>query len=257
MRSKRDDIRRRIAQRKKASQRHEKNLQNRNLWAGEDLYEVDQVMTYESEYGEQEHPLFRKEVFIFKIFASACLVLIIAILFRNQSDSLQDARNIVKKSMEQEFEFASISAWYEKQFGKPLAILPISDKNKQIQEAEVGKQYALPASGKIVESFKSNGKGIMIETEKGAAVKTMNAGRVIFAGEKEGIGKTVILQHQDKSESWYGGLGELKVTFSEYVEKGKEVGTVSSRKDASAGSFYFAIKKGDDFIDPNQVIRFE
>lgn len=253
MRSKRDDIRRRIAQRKKASQRHENNLRNRNQWVEDDLYEVDQMMTYD--YDEPDHPLFRKEVFIFKILASACLVLIIAILFRNQSESLHGARDVVKKTMEQEFEFAAISGWYEKQFGKPLAILPFSDK--KIEEAEVGQQYALPATGKIIENFKSNGTGIMIETEKGAAVKTMNAGRVIFAGEKAGVGKTVILQHEDKSESWYGGLHEIKVSFSEYIDKGKVVGTVSSGQEDTTGHFYFAIKKGEDFIDPNQVIRFE
>ena len=43
---------------------------------------------------EPHHPLFRKEVFIFKILASACLVLIVAIMFRSQTPILVPQRNL-------------------------------------------------------------------------------------------------------------------------------------------------------------------
>ncbi|WML47388.1 M23 family metallopeptidase [Neobacillus sp. PS3-34] len=110
----------------------------------------------------------------------------------------------------------------------------------------------------MLDKFEKNGKGIMLETEKGETVKAMNEGTVLFAGLKEGLGKTVIIQHADKTESWYGNLDDIKVSLYEFIEKGKEVGVVSSNsKDKSKGEFYFAIKKGEDFIDPIQVIRFE
>jgi stage IV sporulation protein FA len=43
----------------------------------------------------------------------------------------------------------------------------------------------------------------------------------------------------------------------DFVNKGKEVGIVENSKKGDAGTFYFAIKKGDKFVDPSQVIQFE
>ncbi|HEY2421466.1 MAG TPA: M23 family peptidase, partial [Neobacillus sp.] len=65
--------------------------------------------------------------------------------------------------------------------------------------------------------------------------------------------------HPDKTEAWYGNLADINVNLYEKVEKAKIVGTVSdSTSDATTkGKYYFAIKKGDHFIDPIQVIRFE
>ncbi|UYZ20920.1 M23 family metallopeptidase [Mesobacillus jeotgali] len=125
------------------------------------------------------------------------------------------------------------------------------------QELNPGSQYALPASGKILEDFGDNGQRIQIETGKGADVEAMDEGLVHFVGMKEGFGKTVIVQHADKSETWYGNLDKIDVSLYEYISKGAKVGTAMDSTDGIKGSFYFAIKKGDDFVDPVQVIKFE
>ena len=225
----------------------------------DEKYGFNQMISYEgSGHDEETHPLFKKEVFFFKILASVCLFLVIAILFRNHYTPLDQARNMVKKTMDMEFQFATVTNWYENKFGKPLALLPFTEKNQAIEKTSE-QQYSVPASGRVVENFVKNGQGVMIETGKGAQVKAMNEGIVTFAGIKDGLGKTVIIQHSDKTESWYGDLEEINVNSYEYIEKGKEVGTVSTTggEDKTKGSYYFAIKKGDNFIDPIQVIRFD
>jgi stage IV sporulation protein FA len=99
---------------------------------------------------------------------------------------------------------------------------------------------------------------VMIETTSNAKVEAMNEGIVTFAGTKEKLGKTVIIQHADGSESWYGNLGAISVKLYDFVETGKQVGTaMASADDQTKGVFYFAIKQGDHFIDPIQVISFE
>ncbi|WP_309144650.1 M23 family metallopeptidase [Bacillus sp. EB600] len=262
MRSRSDDIRRRIAKRRKDKERIGNSPKPERLFALPSEDEppgFNELITYEGGGPEEEiHPLFRKEVFLFKILASACLFLVIAILFRNQTATLDSARNVVKKTMETEFQFATVSNWYEDKFGKPLALLPFTDK-KTNKNLAANQQYAVPASGRILENFQKNGQGIMIETGKGTKVEAMNEGMVRFAGVKEGLGKTVIIQHSDQTESWYGNLESIQVNLYEYIDKGKEVGTVSGSAgvDKSKGEFYFAIKKGDHFIDPIQVIQFE
>jgi len=259
--SRSDDIRKRIAKRKKEKERKEKFSPSRVKWAAdEEKYGFgSQVASFDAGRQEENHPLFKKEVFLFKILASAFLFLLVAILFKNHNSMFDTAKSTIKKSMNEEFQFAAVSDWYEQKFGKPLALLPVPGKKENKDTALNEPEYALPAAGKILDKFEKNGQGIMIETGKGDPVKAMNEGIVRFAGVKEGIGKTVIIQHSDKTESWYGNLENIKVSLYEYIEKGKEVGTVSPSKgeDSTKGEFYFAIKKGEDFIDPIQVIRFE
>jgi stage IV sporulation protein FA len=259
VKSRSDEIRRRIAKRRKSMDKTGK-YQDRNLtFPGEDeKYGFNHIISYGDEHGEEIHPLFRKELFLFKILLSVSLFLVVAILFRNHSAVLDPARNIVKKTMDTEFQFASVSNWYENKFGKPLVLLPFTEKKETVDKTS-DPEYSVPASGRVVENFIKNGQGVMIETGKGAQVKAINEGMVLFAGIKEGLGKTVIIQHSDKTESWYGDLGEINVNSYEYIEKGKEVGTVSTSggEDKTKGSYYFALKKGDNFIDPIQVIRFD
>ena len=137
MRSRSDDIRKRIEKRKKEQERLTKQTSTQLSWTeDEERYGFQKMDSYESgPIEEANHPLFRKEVFIFKILASACLVLIVAIMFRNQTPILDPAKEFVTKSMHEDFQFAAVSDWYESTFGKQLALLPTSvpDKNQIVK----------------------------------------------------------------------------------------------------------------------------
>jgi stage IV sporulation protein FA len=258
-----EEIRRRIAKRKK-EQGTNTNLsspEHQITWPGvDDHYDFRFTSPSENGGGDAGHPLFKKEVFFFKILASVLLFLGVAILFRNHTAKLEPARDFITSQMDKDFKFAVVSNWYEEKFGKPLALLPFTnDKSSDNKTVAENQNFSVPAMGKILENFEKNGQGIMIETGKGAAVQAINDGLVTFAGVKDGIGKTVIIQHADKSETWYGNLDEVRVKLYEYVGKREVVGTVSTSadEDKTKGKYYFAIKKDDNFIDPIQVIRFE
>lgn len=242
MRNRAEEIKKRIANRRKEKNR--KSHRSTKLLSPN--YHVPSSTLDNQEH--QEFPLFNKEVFIFKLLMSACIVLITAILFKNSSPQFDQARQFVTKTMKEEFQFAAVAGWYEDLFGKPLALFPRKEKTDE----ETTFEYALPAS-----NFQSNKEGIMIETATDAPVKAMNKGLVIFTGVKDSYGKTVMIQHEDKSISWYGHLGDIKVGLYERVDKNTEIGTVSNHEDGSKGEFYFAIEKDNKFIDPTQVITFE
>lgn len=255
-----DEIRRRIAKRKREKGSGSNNSPDRQLlWPGhEEKLEFNYIPPSAGGNSEDGHPLFKKEVFLFKILASVLLFLVVAILFRNQSAALDPARDYIAKTMDKDFQFAAVSEWYENKFGKPLALLPFSEGDKTEKNEELQKG-AVPVSGKMLENFEKNGQGIMIETAKDAPVQTINGGNVVFAGLKEDIGKTVIIQHSDGTETWYGNLNDIKVKLFDYAEKRTVVGTVSASagEDKTKGQYYFAVKKGDGFIDPIKVIRLE
>lgn len=258
MRSRADDIRKRMERRKRERERLAKHTKKHIPWTeDEERYGFHKISSYDAKEDEGTHPLFRKEYFLFKILVSACLFLIVAILFKNHSAGFDSSRNFVVKTMENDFQFVTVANWYEDQFGKPLALFPIKEVEEDQKESAPKTEYALPASARILEDFNKNGQRITIETSKGEAVTAMNEGLVRFAGKKDGFGKTVIIKHADNSEAWYGNLEEINVNLMEYIEKGTEVGKSAVMEDGDKGSFYFAIKKGDDFIDPFQVIPFE
>ncbi|HZG71035.1 MAG TPA: M23 family metallopeptidase [Chondromyces sp.] len=257
MRNRADEIRRQLAARGRLKTRKPDRKEERlpAYWFGDET-EENQNYTYIADPPEP-HPLFKKEWMMMKILGAAILVLGSAIIFKNPSPAFETSREMIEKTMEQEFQFAAVSDWYEEKFGKPLALLPEQPKSEQVDQNLHPQEYALPASGRIIEDFASNGQGVMIEIAKDESVSAMNEGIVVFAGKKEELGETVIIQHPDKSESWYGHLSEITVRQYDSVDAGKELGQAKTQTDGDAGEFYFAIKQGQDFIDPIQVITFE
>lgn len=256
-----EEIRRRIAKRKKEQVPTNKTADRQMVWHGDDeTYSFTPSTPSGNGGGEEGHPLFKKEVFFFKILASILLFLVVAILSRNQTATFEPVKEFVVKQMDLDFKFATVSNWYEDKFGKPLALLPFTEEDQAGKKTIVKDQnFSVPAMGKILENFEKNGQGIMIETGKGAAVQSIDDGFVTFVGIKDGIGKTVVIQHPDGSQTWYGNLEEVKVNKYDHIDKRTVVGTVSAStgEDKTKGKYYFAIKKDDNFIDPIQVIRFE
>lgn len=120
-----EEIKKRIAKRKAEQER----MEEERYFAGGD-FDSETVFIEEGEKGI--HPLFRKEVFLFKVLLSAILVLSVAILFKNAPSSFDGTRAVTEKVMQEEFQFATISKWYEKQFGKPLVFFSPNEKKKRL-----------------------------------------------------------------------------------------------------------------------------
>lgn len=254
-----NEIRRRIEKRKRARHSGPANPRKTNppyLVSDEERFGGSTYSSFDGGgSGDGGHPLFRKEVFLFKILLSAILVLSIGIIFKNQSPTFENVRHIVSSTLETEFQFAAVTEWYKDTFGSPLALIPINQNKEKVDTPAPGK-YALPAAGKVTETFEANGQGIIVETDS-EVVEAMNAGNVTEVAVKGNLGKTVVIQHSDGSETWYGNLGSVEVKLYDYVEKGQEVGKVQDPKDNEKGTYYFAIKQDETFIDPIQVIKFE
>lgn len=191
--------------------------------------------------------------FVFKAIVAAVLFFSVAILYRMDASILQKPKSWVTGALTEEFQFASVNRWYQEKFGEPLAFLPQSPANNEVEPASA--QHALPVNGTISESFQKNGNGIMIETQQEQEVKASNGGSVIFAGNSNDTGKTVIIQHADGSKSYYGYLKDISVNLYEHVNSGKAIGTTTPSSNGEQQHLYFAIQKGDDYIDPIQVIQ--
>ncbi|HEX7064159.1 MAG TPA: M23 family metallopeptidase [Bacillales bacterium] len=229
------------------------------------FHESDGDSTYPKYLGEEKseegHPLIRKERIVLRVMIAVVLFLVVGILFKNPAPALDQARGFVRETFRNEFQFAMVSDWYQEQFGEPLALIP-TPAEPQNNEMKAGKtkkpEYAMPVSGTVKETFADTGqKGIMLETVSGASVAAVKQGFVSYVGTDKGLGKTVIVQLPDGGEAWYGKLEEVSVRMYDYVDKGQKIGTVTPSGDGESGTFFFALKKENSFINPLTVIDFE
>ena len=115
-------------------------------------------------------------------------------------------------------------------------------------------EYILPVKGEIIEDYPTNGSGIIVQTNNDDSAYAIEDGVVIFAGIKEEYGNTVIVQHKDKSETWYGNLDAIDVKVYSLIAKGEKLGVLNEE-----GTLFFGMKKAevDEFVDPSQVISVE
>lgn len=218
--------------------------------------ESNSSVTSSRDEPEKSHPLFNRHAMLMQIMFSIILFLIVGIAFKNNNDHTVQAQKFIKHVYQDEFQFAAAKDWYEDKFGKPLALFPKDKLQSEKKTEEVSEVFAVPANGKVYETFSTNGKGIVIETGKEEDVETAKSGYIVYAGKKEDHGYTVIIQHSDEQESWYGDLKEIdkSIKLYNYVESGTRLGKVTQSKDGKSGKFYFAIKKDKSFIDPSKVI---
>ncbi|MDT8859530.1 M23 family metallopeptidase [Alkalihalobacillus sp. MEB130] len=201
------------------------------------------------------------DFFLFRLMAAVCIFLMTAILFQSTVPQAEGAKQFVQQTYEQEIQFAAIANWYENQFGRPLALLPANQDMAQGNPNEqVEMVYAVPASGTISQDFDKDGRGILIETGMNAEIEAVKGGQVSRVGaDEEGgnLGKTVTVKHYDGTEAVYGMLNQVEVNIYDHIEAGYKVGTVSTNEEAQKGIFYFALKDGETYINPSEVISFE
>ncbi|WP_026771116.1 MULTISPECIES: M23 family metallopeptidase [Sediminibacillus] len=147
----------------------------------------------------------------------------------------------------EEFPFASVNAWYQSKFGNPLAMVPDQEETEELPAV-------LPVNGTVSQSFQSTGEAIRIAADEKSEVVAVKDGTVIFAGNKPDTGKTVIVQHADRSKSIYGYLTNIDVYQYQFIGDNHVIGQFDPVK-GEKQDIYFAIQKNNQFLDPVQVMQ--
>jgi stage IV sporulation protein FA len=132
------------------------------------------------------------------------------------------------------------------------SIGPLADQAQPVLQQGKNNLLKGPVVG-VVSVMDPPEKGVYIQS-KDSSVKSIDGGKVIFVGEKEGMGKTVVIQHSKGLESWYAGFENYSVSLNDWVEVQKSLGKALETSDKGV---YFAIKKDGKFIDPRSVVQFE
>lgn len=119
---------------------------------------------------------------------------------------------------------------------------------------------ALPADGRIVKTFgkgEASGfedyvmsNGVELETEPGAEVRSVAAGRVVHVGTMAGYGMVVIVDHGSRMFSLLGNLANSTVQAGDVVAEQGVIGHSGAGRRPENGGVYFEIRSGTKPINP-------
>ena len=97
------------------------------------------------------------------------------------------------------------------------------------------------------EDYKKYKDGVAKQIGKNEEIKLLNGGIVVFIGEKEGYGNTVIVQQSNGTDAWYGNIKKVDVKLYDYLEKGETLGKASEK-------LYLVFQKDGEYLDYKENI---
>ncbi|MDP1673786.1 MAG: peptidoglycan DD-metalloendopeptidase family protein [Burkholderiales bacterium] len=108
-----------------------------------------------------------------------------------------------------------------------------------------------PVSGKVISSFNdSSSKGIGIAGKMGQPVVAAGAGRVIFSGTGiRGLGRLIVIKHNEKYLSVYAHNRELLVKEGQSVTRGQKIAEMGD-SDSDRVKLHFEIRLMGKPVDP-------
>jgi len=117
-------------------------------------------------------------------------------------------------------------------------------------------KLAWPVNGRLVARFgdsRAGGvrwDGVLVATERGAPVKAVCQGRVIYADWLPGLGLLAIVDHGDGYLSLYGHNERLLKGVGEQVAAGDTIAAAGDSGGSPRPELYFEIRKGGKPVDP-------
>jgi septal ring factor EnvC (AmiA/AmiB activator) len=97
--------------------------------------------------------------------------------------------------------------------------------------------------------------GMLIDTERGADVRAVYRGRVIYADWLPGLGLLTIIDHGDGYLSLYGHNDRLYKAVGDTVSAGDVIAASGDSGGSSRPQLYFEIRKGSRPLDPSPWFR--
>lgn len=159
------------------------------------------------------------------------LIIFLALLiFLKKSPS--NKMMLYEKVFNKHLSFAKINNFYQKHLG---GILPF--KNFLVPHKTVFKE------GLVFKEENIYKDGVCLTVEDNYLVPVLKNGIIIFIGDKEDYGSTVIIQQIDGVDLWYGNLQNINGKIYDYVEEGDFLGEVV------ANELYLVYKKEGQVIN--------
>ncbi|MDE5540011.1 MAG: M23 family metallopeptidase [Bacilli bacterium] len=136
-----------------------------------------------------------------------------------------------KYVFEDSLQFTKISNIYKSLFGE----VNIGFKNQKDDTAVFASGIKYTDIGKYKNSSK-------LTVGTSSVVNVITSGIVVFIGDKDDFGNTIIIQGNDGVDIWYSNITDTDITVYDYVEKGNIIGT------ANTDDIYITISRDGEYL---------
>jgi len=172
--------------------------------------------------------------FISRVMITVILFLVTLILVR---DHKEFKKLFIDHVYHQSFQFTEAKKVYEKYFGKILSVDKIVPEEEKVFSEKIDYQ-------------KSNvyKDGVELEVQKEYLVPALESGIVVFMGEKQDYGTTVIIQQINGVDVWYSNMDAKDIKMYDYVKKGTLIGQAKSKK------LYLVFQKEGKYLNYKEYI---
>lgn len=172
-------------------------------------------------------------------FVSKCLVSIVIFLLlliiSNKNISLKEKIN--NKVFKNNISFATINSWCKNKLGGILPFDKVVTPDVSVfNEKLTYKKQSL---------YKD---GVKLTVEDNYLVPIIESGIVVFMGEKEEYGQTVIVQQVNGIDVWYSNVDTSNISLYQYLTKGNLLG------EAKSNYIYMVFQKDGKFLDYKEYI---
>ena len=135
-------------------------------------------------------------------------------------------KNFIRENVyNKNISFAIINDYYKKIFGNPSKIV------EDVFDYGNNNDIDMVFSEKLVYKEKIDYKdGIKLIVNSNYLIPIQESGIIVYLGNKDGYGNTVIIQQINGVDMWYVGVNNLNVKLYDYVEKGNILGEVENNE---------------------------
>lgn len=172
--------------------------------------------------------------FIARILITVIIFLVGMILVKSDSNF----KNIILDQVyDNNFKFTKIKDFYQKYFGNILSIDQLAIGEQPVFEEKLSYDKATTYLD-----------GVKLRVSDHYMVPILESGIVIFMGEKEDYGNTVVVEQIDGVDVYYSNISTDGIQLYDYVEKGSLLGEVQDK------NLYLIFQKDGEYLNYKDYI---
>ena len=172
-------------------------------------------------------------IFFIKLLISIVITLVILILIKSSSSF---KNTFYKYVYSNNISFTKLKKVYNKYIGN-------SDIFNNVVKTEMVFNEKLTYNSK--EKYLD---GVKLSIDSNYLVPINESGIVVFIGEKEGYGNTIIIQRIDGIDEWYGNIENINVKLYDYVSEGELLGEAND-------NLYLVYKKDGNVLNYEEYLK--
>lgn len=179
---------------------------------------MTELEKYKKKKKNNNHNNIEKSNYLNTILKKSLLSIILFLVFLISTKNNESFKNIIYENVYgNNISFAKFNSWYQKNFGDLFPLGKIDD---------------VPVFNESI-TFSKKEKyldGVLLTVEDNYIVPSYTDGIVVYIGEKENYGNTIIIEDENNVNYWYSNVNVLNINIYDYVKKGEYIAEAKDNK---------------------------